>query len=343
MRMRFAALCLLLAIAACRRPPTDEVTIDFRGEGETVAVTAVTAIPANPSNEAMRRRYETARAAALANTDAWAVRFARVRAAEDSATFHRERGTLTRVTRTATIPPDDLQLLFADANITVKTFHGDGWRELAFFPGSSTRATREQQRQFDAELMAWSREASAYFRAVHDLYRYLEHNPGRARWLFAAVFSEQNEDGTPVAVLEEETPLVEAVQLAMSNIADRMDAREGEAETIDEEADLIFNPFPARVVIRTPGSVLSSEGFTATNDGAPAIEPIDLYAMLTALEGKWISPDPLAALLRDEKTASSELADAERRSTALVTDRDIANELRARLQRPKSYVVRWRE
>jgi hypothetical protein len=178
---------------------------------------------------------------------------------------------------------------------------------------------------------------------VHALYSYLDRHPQRARYVFAALFAQENEDGTPPAVLEEEEPLVDAVQNAMGDIADRMDAREGMASTFDEEADLIFNPFPARIVLRVPGTVIANDGFAATKGEALTIEPVDLYEMMTALEGKWISPDPLAALLRDQNVDVAAFASAERHSTASVSSLDVANELRARLARPASYVVRWRD
>jgi hypothetical protein len=343
MRLRFAALGAVMLIAACGRPPADDLTIEFSKSGDEVVVTADLSLPVSTQNPSAQQRVESARSAAAASTDPWTVRFARLRPNADFTTLHRDHGVLDHVTRSVTIAPDDLQLVFSDANITVKTMRGDGWRELAFYPGSSTRATREQQREFDAELAAWSRDVAEYFRAVHQLYSYLDRQPHRSKWLFAAILSERNEDGSDPVVLEEEQVLVDAVTNAMANIADRMDAREGVAETIDEEADLIFNPFPARIVVRTPGTVLGSEGFEALKGKDLVIEPIDLYTMIHSLEGKWISPDPLAALLRDEQVTAAQIGFAKRTSTPVVSELEIANEVRARLERPKAYVVRWRE
>lgn len=343
MRMRFAALGMLIFAVACARPPvTDDLRIEFSNTDDVVVVTADTTFEMKPFNDVMKHRVDVARAAAIASTDPWAARFSALRPSADSTFMRRDRGVLERVTRSVTIPPDDLQLVFADANITVKTMRGDGWREVSFYPGSSTRASREQLRDFNAELNEWSNAVARYFRAVHELYAYLGRQPHRAKWVFAAILIERGADGAEPLVLEEEQPLVDAVQNAMAEIGDRMDANEGRAATFGEQADLIFNPFPARITVRVPGTVLASDGFSKKEKDL-VIEPIDLFQMLQSLEGKWISPDPLAALLRDEGVTASDIAFAERRSTMLVTGADVADEIRSQLERPKSYVVRWRE
>jgi hypothetical protein len=107
--------------------------------------------------------------------------------------------------------------------------------------------------------------------------------------------------------------------------------------------DLIFNPFPARVTIRVPGDVLASEGFRKSGkSGDLVIEPIDLFAAIGELEGKWISPDPLVALLRDERPAPEDVAKLPRKSEAVVSGGEVARAIRDQLQRPRTYSVRWR-
>ncbi|HEX8172653.1 MAG TPA: hypothetical protein VF824_19105 [Thermoanaerobaculia bacterium] len=333
---RRIAVFLLLLLSGCVRPPvSDEVTIDLRGEH--AVVTARTRFSLQPGNEESRARIEAARAAALDGSDPWSVRFARVNAESERVTFERTRGALENVIHEVEIAPEELQRVFADANVTVNVLHGDGWRELTFYPGSGGRATREQQRHFDAELSSWSKDVARYFTAVDHLYTYLDDQPGRAEYVFAAVLGEKD-----AAVLDEEQPLVDAVVDSMTAIADRMDANEGRAESFAEEADLVFNPLPARVVVRVPGDVVSSEGF-ASKEGALTIEPVDLFGAIGKLEGRWISPDPLAALLRDQAPTAAQLADAERVSHAVVNASEVAAALRDQLARPKVFAVRWRD
>lgn len=330
--------CLLLLLAACARVPvTEELTIEPDADSESVVVTESSTFLLHSPNEQLAARVESARAAAMSGSDPWSIRFARLSTPEEEkVTVQKKRGELERVTRSARIPADDLQHLLSDTNITVHVLRGEGWREIAFYPGSGGRATREQQREFDATLTTWSESVARYFTAVHHLYSYMQKNPGRDRYVFAALLSEKLEDAP---VTEDETPLVEAVVDAMGNIATQMDEHEGRAATLAEEADLVFNPFPARIVVRVPGDVLAREGFNKEL----TIEPVDLFTAIAALEGRWISPDPLAALLRDEEGPTPEqLADAPRKSEAVVSSSEITRAIREQLARPRVYSVRWR-
>lgn len=340
MLRRGSVVLLLLLLAACAQPPVrDEVTLDFSGEEDTVVVTAETTFDLHPKTTEARARVESARAAALAGTDAWSARFARLEPDSERWTQQRNHGVLERVSRSATIRSADLQQAFSDSSITVNLLRGEGWSELTFYPGTSTRASREQQRQFNDELTSWSSAVARYFMAMHHLYAYMNVNPERARYLFAALLNEKGTDGAEPVVLEDEQPLIDAVVDAMEDVAKRMDDQEGRAASFAEETDLIFNPFPARVIVRVPGDVLASEGFNEKL----IIEPIDLFAAIAKLEGRWISPDPLAALLRDQQPTSEALAEVPRHAEAVVNASEIATAIRAELARPKQYMVRWRD
>ncbi len=338
--LRKAALAALLLGVACAQPPVrDELTIDFSGESGTVLVTAETTFAMETQNDRLRARVDDARAAATSGTDQWALRFASLTPESDRVTFQRTRGTLERVTRAVRIPVVDLQRALYDTHITVAFLHGDGWRELAFYPGGgSSRATREQQRHVESSLSAWSSDIARYLVAIDRLYNAMDDNPQRARWLFAAVLNEKGVDGIVPAVTEDEQPLVDAVVAAMDAIATRMDEQSEDAAMLAEEVDLLFNPFPARVVVRVPTEVVSSVGFSKDL----VIEPVNLFNAVTALEGRWASPDPLTALLREESPTSATLAAQPRYSTQVVSATEIVNAIREQLARPKTYVVRFR-
>lgn len=328
----------LLLLAACAPPPVrDELRIEPSADDDSVVVRVDTELTLDPANDRVRERVEAARSAAMTNTDPWAVRFGRVSAQEEHVTYHKERGQLDRVTRAVRIRANDLQQVLADTNITVNVMDGDGWRELTFYPGTSARATREQQRRFEEQLGSWSRSVARYFVTIDHVYVYLRENPHRERDVFAALLNEQD-----VEVLEDEVPLIEAAARAMEEIGTRMDEEEARASTFAEEADLIFNPFPGRVTVRVPRDVLASEGFEVKGSEA-VIEPIDLFAIIAELEGKWISPDPLAALLRDDKPSLEQLVEAERKSTPVVNASEVAAAIRERLARPRTYSIRWRD
>lgn len=322
MTKRIAALALLL-LAACAQPPvTDHVTVQFHEDREEITVTAKTDF----KRDSRSPRVESARIAALGGTDPWSIRFARVSPVDEDVTFSRHRGTLDEVTRRITIPADDLQRVFSDTSITVNLIEGEGWRELSLYPGTSSRASREQIRHFNEQLTSWSQDVAGYFIAVDHLYDYLDEHPHRAKFIFD---SQTSEEDSPV--LEEEKPLVEAVGNAMERIIDRADEQEDESYSFAEAADLIFNPFPAQMTIRVP------------REKDLVIEPVNLFEAIASLEGKWISPDPLAALLKDDGTTSEQLAAMPRQSTSVVNATEIANAIREQLARPQSYTIRWSE
>lgn len=340
MRKRIALAALLVAAACARSPVEDEVTIAFSEKRESATVTAQTTFQLSPRSEAERSRIDSARMTAIAGTDDWTVRLSRMAPESDRVTFERTRGQLERVTRSAVVPATEIERLFADASIGAQYVAADGYRELHFYPGSSGRATREQQRHFDEALNVWTGDVARYFTALHHVYSYLDAQPQRARFVFAALLSEKGADGAPPAVLEDEQPLIEAVVEAMDRIASRMDEDEQRGHSFAEEADLIYNPFPARVVVQVPGEIVAREGFT-TAEGGVAIEPVELFASIASLEGRWVRPDPLAALLQNDKLTAEDLARLPRESQPVVSASEVAKAIREQLARPRTYRVRW--
>lgn len=336
MRRRVAALLAVLVAACSRAPVSDEVTVEVE-KNDRVRVTAQTTFnDADIKSEARLRIVESARFAALNDNDPWAARFGRVTAEDEESTFQKHRGQLDRVIRSVRIPQNQIQQVFSDTNITVSILNGPGWSELSFIPGGSIRATREQRKHFDESLDSWSNAVARYFTAVDHLYTYMDLNPHRAADLFHALVGK----GEPALIADEERTFVDAVTSAMEEIATRMDReQEDGAATFGEEADLVYNAFPARITVRVPGDVLASEGFGKEL----VIEPIDLLKVITSLEGKWISPDPLAVLLREEEPQVDGLARTPRMSTPMVRGKDVADAIREQLARPKNYVVRWRD
>lgn len=325
MLKRIALAAALLIAAACeRRPVTDELTLDFVDD-ETVIVTAVSQL-----------YDDAARDAALTGTDEWSVRFARLNAEQERITFEKRNGTIEQVTHSMRIPRADLQRVFSDTNLTVSVTRGDGWSELHFYPGSGSRASREQHAHFDAALESWSEEAAKYFAAIHRLYGYMDANPDRVHLLWSAVLYEEDR---PV-LFEEEEAYVDEVVRRMDELGSRMDEERRKAMRYAVEADLIFNPFPARITIEVPKDVLAKQGF----EEKLVIEPVNLLEALSSLEGRWITPDPFVALARDEpRPTSVTFQQRPRRSAVDVRASEIRDAVRERLARPVTYSVRWRD
>lgn len=343
-RIAAAALVLgLVLLGACapKLPVTDDVTVEF-AKDDKVVVTAQTTFDLAPDTEEARLRVDTARAAAVSATDDWSVRFARLSPEAERLTLEKDHGELERVTRAVRIQTRDLQQVFSDANITVHVLDGDGWKELTFYPGASSRATREQQSRFRSSLEAWSTAVARYYAVVHQTYLYMDRQPHRAEPLFDAILAVKTAEELEPLLTEDELALANELVAAMEDIAGRMDEEEGRAATLAEDVDAIFNPFPATITVEMPGDIVSSEGF-AIRDKRAMIDRISLMDAITKLEGRWISPDPLAALMRDQSQTAAELARMPRRSEEGVHANIVAGALRAELERPKTYVVRWRE
>lgn len=316
MSKRISLVVALLFTAACEtRLPPDELTIELSRDDDDAVVTAQVSIDSDAE-----------RNAALAGTDPWAVRFARLAAEEERTTFYKSRGIVQRVTHSIRIGRADLQQVFADTNVTLALHETDGLTELRFYPGSSTRASRRQQEHFNRAVEWWSAAAARYFDALHRLYSYMDANPDRVEALWAAVLGTGR---TPL--FEEEQPYVDQLIRSMDELLARMDEDEAAALALAEEADLIFNPFPARITVKVP------------NDEKLVIEPVDLVAAVRSLEGRWATPDPLAMLVREEEMTAAGLASVDRASTFGVRANDIAEALRERLQEPRSMAIRWRD
>ena len=338
MRRFCVAAALMLAVACTRPPVTEEVTIDVSGDDEVI-VSAETSFAAGVA-EGRRAELEAARSAAENGRDAWSVRFSRLTPQLERVTFDKRRGVLESVTRSMSIAPADLQQVFSDTNVTVELVRER--RELRFYPGTSSRATREQRLHFDAALEAWSGDAARYLSAMHQLYAYMSRNPDRARYLFAALLNEPSSDGAAPVVMDDEQPLIDAAGSAMDAIAARLDREEESGSTLSEEADLVMNPFPARIVVRLPNQASGIDGFTMAANNTVVIEPVDLFAAVSALEGEWLAPDPMAMLLRDDARQSADvLASMPRRSSPPASAREIESAIRKKLERPATYVVRW--
>lgn len=340
-KLRLPLLFVLVLACACeRKPPVrDSVTAEFESDG-SVTLTQVTELDLRAATPAARARVGAARDAALAGTDEWSARFARIAPALDRTVFERRRGELERVERSAVVSPDDVQRFFADSSLTFHVTNGDGWRELAIYPGTPMRASREQREHFAKSLDDWSRAVADYYDALDHLYSYLNRNPERAQYVFAALLDQSQPDNLPTAVTEDEAPLVRPVIDSMIAIVDRL--HDDENYPVDEEADLVLNPFPAKLTLQFPGDIVASEGFRKSGAREVVVDPVDLFGALKSLEGKWATPDPLVTILREEEVDARAMASLVRHSTSVLPPSEIAETLRAKIVRPSSYLVRWR-
>src|SRR5207247_2230330 len=113
------------------------------------------------------------------------------------------------------------------------------------------------------------------------------------------------------AIDESEDALVTGAREAMNALSRQFDSARPSGWSVDEEFDLVFNPFPAEIFIHTPRPVSILEGFTKKGEDTAVIRRSGLNDAIRALEGKWLTPDPLAMLLRTDQDNTEMPADRE--------------------------------
>jgi hypothetical protein len=337
-----AAAALLLGACTLRSPIREAVTVDLTQSRDVASVLVTTDIDDGAGSDRPEKtnRLEELRREISGGSDPWSMRFSSVEKLTDRVAMENRRGALVRYERGATLARRDLQRMFADTGLVLQFNRGEGWTELSIYANSSGRATRQQRERVLSVLNQWSTEVAAYLRAMHDVYEYLEREPDRATAMFAALV--ENDDEIPVA---RERELIERVDATTKSLTTLMDEAEQRGVSIDEQFDLVFNPFPAAFTVRTP-PILSFEGFTKKGDALVA-ERAGLLEAVLALENRWLSPDPLAMLVRADvdgkEFAAKDIAALPRKSSSTVTAQEIASAVTAILQRGGTYRVRFTE
>jgi hypothetical protein len=344
-RLYFALLALAMSACALRAPVHYSVNIDLDRDKERVRVTSVTELERSWGDEAIRKRLDPLREALAAERDDWSVRFQQINPESERVTVERQHGELVRVEHSGVMERDQLARFFGDLPMTVTIVKGDGWTELAIYPGSSPRASRLQRDVVDHVLDTWSHDLADYFNRMSRLYEWLDAHPQMAEHVFTLLFEDEDKVH---AVDEEENALLVGARNAMGQVTARLQRKEGESVPVDELFDLVYNPFPADITIRTPRAIVGSEHFEKRADDVVFIRHAGLLDAARTLEGKWLSPDPLAILLRSEEEKfemppAAELAAMKRKWSQRVAASELQTALVNAVKPAESYRVRWVE
>lgn len=339
MRRALLAAVIFYFAASCANIVHHDLTLTFDDTGERVTVAAATSIPATKDSHD-RGRDDRLRDDILAGRDEWGLRFANANPESYRVMLDRARGELIRAERIARIDTADLQKVFFDVAVSSVVTRGDGWAELTIYPGTSTRATRPQRDDVEKKLRIYSERAVRYFQAVRVMYDYMNQNPRRAAELFAALYREAD-DPRPSLITDEEHDLVAAVRRGVDGLTENEDT-----EQLEAEADLVYNPLPARIVVRVPGEPLLVEGFVIGKGGELVAEPPSLLEAVASLEGRWVTPDPLAFATRpggggDPEKEADLIAAMPRRATAVIGAIEVGDALVQKLRPASRYRVRW--
>jgi hypothetical protein len=337
-RTLFAAVVFAFA-ASCANIVHHDLTLTFDDSGEHVTVAAATVIPTSKDSRD-HAREDRLRDDILAGRDEWSLRFANANPESYRVMLDRARGELIRAERIARIDTADLQKVFFDVAVSAVVTRGDGWAELAIYPGTSTRATRPQRDDAEKKLRAYSERAVRYFAAVRSLYDYMNEHPPRAAELFAALFRD-DDDPQPSLISDQEHDLIALLKKAVTGLTE-----DENTELLEAEADLVYNPLPARIVVRVPGAPLVVEGFARGKEGELVAEPPSLLEAVASLEGRWVTPDPLAFSTRpggggDPQNEAALIAAMPRRTTAVIGAIEVGDALIQKLRPAPRYRVRW--
>jgi hypothetical protein len=332
-----AFLLALLLLFSCEPAVRRILNLTFNDTADQVTITATTTLGAADPGSPEYAQIRDQREALLAGRDDWSIRFANADPESDRIVMDRKRGQLESFQHTATINSDNLQKFFFDTDISVTLVRAEGWAEVTIYPGTSKRATRQQRDRVEKMLAVYSEAAARYFAAIRSMYLYLDEKPYRARDLFTELFSEPNE---PQPILsEQERSLTRAVKDAGGDLTSP------EAANLDRDFDLMFNPFPAEVRVKVPGEVLINENFTKMDDMLAVKTPTAAEA-IAALQGRWITPDPLALVLnpgeiKSTAEAATLIASLPRRADAVVSALEIAQAMMEKMRPAPRYRVRW--
>lgn len=315
------------------------VVLTFNDPADLVTISATTTLGTAKQGTPDAAQIEDEREALLAGRDEWSARFANADPESDRVILQRSRGELQSVEHIASLPPENLQKFFFDTPLTVNFARGEGWAELTIYPGSSLRATRRQRENVEKLLGLYSERAARYFESIRAMYAYLDEKPRRASDMFAAVF--RDEKDPPPRISEEEKSFVDDVRSSIDRLLSDNDA----TATLDRDFDFVFNPFPADLKVVVTGEITALEGFTRA-DRILSVKMPDALEAVAMLEGRWITPDPLAAAFNAPKEMSAaELAESiatqKRRAEPVVTASDVAAALMQKMRPAATYRVRW--
>jgi len=359
LRRRLAPAVLLgllgLSIASCFESPVrEDLLLRFLANGAVVATSTVRVADPASANPLLARRLAETRRAILDGSDPWSARFAAADPAAERFSWERRLGDVRSASRSALIAePAGLEAFFRDTSLSVSyTLKAEsGTAELTIVPGSSSRASRREREDMEKTLARWSEQIAAYLQAGGDLYTYLEDHPERARPCLGKLFEErlaQTDRDSLGELSAAEKEKVDQLDEIMQKVVEVLTVSEGEDRSSDEISHLVFDPFPARLILKLPGAPLAVEGFLAGKDGVLTAPSLGLWDALASLEGRWLAPDPILFYVqsaqKEEETADLDafLKKPRKVGSDLPAAKEVRSALEARLKPASLYRASWK-
>ena len=345
-----------LALASCFDPPVREsLLLRFLPNGAVVATSTVEIADTGTANAALERRVGEVRRAILEGSDPWGARFAAAEPAAERFAWEKRLGDLRGASRSAVITePRNLAAVFGDTSLSVN-YEVDTERriaELTIVPGPASRASRKQREDLDRVMETWTAALAEYLAAAQQLYAYLEERPERAHACFGTLFAEQlSEDdvGSLQELTKDEEKVVGRLDEATRQVLEVLVVPDNGSYSPDEVSHLVYDPFPARLAVKLPGSPLSVEGFSPGSKGTLSVPSLGLWEALKSLEGRWLAPDPVvfyvASAQSGEEKLDLDLFVQQARKSApahlLPSAREVRTALEERLRPAPVYRASW--
>ncbi len=350
--LRFTALAAFAALAACfEQPVAERVHLCFLPGGGFV-VTAAAVVhresyrAANPS---LDRRLAEARADYAAGWASWDPRFAELDPARERLELQRVSGEVSRIVRQALgREPQGLAGFFSFTDVQCQLAVQPDASELRLFAQGSSRATAAERRQVERAIGEWSAVLARYLAAVGTLYRYLELHPDRAEPCLGELLGVSDSDKGWEFDADEKA-MLEAASGAMQEAVKVLQVPAGEAYSLEELSRRVYDPFPAALSVSLPAAPEEVEGFVARPDGTYAVPVLSMWEAMARLEGEWLAPDPLVAVVRHSLCETCEgefplgafLGLPRSAATVMPSARDVAAALGRQLQPAPAYRLRW--
>lgn len=368
--MHLAVAALLSIGAACTEPPErQELQLCLESDGGLLARLEVTFDGEEGEPEsALRARLEDSRRSLENGTTPWVSRFASLGPlSADGEEVERLLGRIERFERWAAIEDASrLDAFFADTPLRAFVDVGRESGELLLVPTVGSRADRAQHTRVERAFERTARDLAEYWAAVGSLYERLESLPperseARARVLSLLVEEDQlpsardldpisgdpdsgEPDSSEPSRLEAELlAMLRAIRDHEAALLKVFELPKDEAYSLQEASRLVFDPFPADVLVRVPGRVVEVAGFRA-DAGAWRVRRVGFWDAVERLRGRWVSPDPLLEKLDG---LDSDAVDTDAGSAAPLRFRKVlVSEVRDALWRELApwdeYALRWR-
>lgn len=312
------ASAVLLAVGCFEDPVEETLTVAFDAEGGvTVSLeTRFFETGRARTNAAFAARLEDEQTSRTEGYNRWNLWFDQIRwPNENGEVFEREDERLVRHSLWARDDdaPSALRAFFVESPVEAGLVVVEGGAaggaadlyELSI-QAFGTDATRSERLQVERALDGWASALADYYRETIELWRYIEANPARAEACLWRLFDEliDVEEDAP-ELTEREEQLLDRIEERSHVVLELFELPGDRAFTLQELSRKVYDPFPARFVISLPTVPSVVEGFAATAPtsrepgGARFTVPRrSLWAAFEALEGRWLSPDPLVLKVR---------------------------------------------